>query len=176
MQHLEEELGVPLFERSKNRISLNETGQRAVEQASALLKSTDQAVKDIRSFDKGLHTITVSSCAPAPLWDLLPALSSAFPGLTISSSIKNNAAVLSNLDAGECTLAVLPYAPASEEYICVPYLKENLFISVTQEHVLAKYTEVSFSDLNGHNFLLAPQLGFGVFRVQLLHLWAAAFL
>ena len=30
MQHLEEEFGVPLFERSKNRISLNETGQRAV--------------------------------------------------------------------------------------------------------------------------------------------------
>ena len=45
-----------------------------------------------------------------PLWDILPALSLAFPDLTISSTIKNNAAVL--------------------------------------------------SDLNGHNFLLAPQLGF----------------
>ena len=95
-----------------------------------------------------------------PLWDLLPALSLAFPDLTISSTIKNNAAVLSDLKTAECTLAVLPYDPASEEYICIPYLKENLFISVAPEHVPAKYTEVSFSDLNGHNFLLAPQLGF----------------
>ena len=79
MQHLEEEFGVPLFDRGKNRIALNETGQRAVEHARALLKDADQAVKDVRAFDKSLHTITVSSCAPAPLWYLLPELSGAFP-------------------------------------------------------------------------------------------------
>ena len=48
IQHLEEEFGVPLFDRGKNHIALNETGQRAVEHARALLKSADQAVKDIR--------------------------------------------------------------------------------------------------------------------------------
>lgn len=38
MQRLEEEFGVPLFERSKNRLSMNETGWKAVEHARQLLK------------------------------------------------------------------------------------------------------------------------------------------
>ena len=160
MQHLEEEFGVPLFDRGKNRIALNETGQRAVEHARALLKSADQAVKDIRAFDKSLRTITVSSCAPAPLWYLLPELSSAFPGMTLSSAIKNNAAVLSDIAEGACSLAVLPFAHPSEEYESVPFLKEKLSICVPPEHALAKHLSVTFDDLNGYNFLLASHLGF----------------
>ena len=160
MQHLEEEFGVPLFERSRNRIALNETGLRAVELAGALLKDADQAVKDIRAFDKSLHTITVSSCAPAPLWYLLPELSGAFPGMTLSSAIKNNAAVLSDIAQGACSLAVLPFAHPSEEFESVPFLKEKLSICVPPEHALAKYASVTFDDLNGHNFLLASHLGF----------------
>lgn len=38
MQHLEDTFGVPLFQHSKNHISLNETGLRAVEYAKQLLK------------------------------------------------------------------------------------------------------------------------------------------
>ena len=160
MQHLEEEFGVPLFERSRNRIALNETGQRAVEHARALLKDADQTVKDIRAFDQSLHTITVSSCAPAPLWYLLPELSGAFPGMTLSSAIKNNAAVLSDIAQGACSLAVLPFAYRLEDFESVPFLKEKLSICVSPEHALAKYASVTFDDLNGHNFLLASHLGF----------------
>ena len=105
MQHLEDEFGVPLFERSKNHIALNETGRRAVSYAGQLLKDAEKAVEDVRAFDRSLHTITVSSCAPAPLWSLLPALSDAFPGMTISSSVKSSASVLEDLKKGDCDLA-----------------------------------------------------------------------
>ena len=43
MQHLEESLGVPLFNRTKNRIRLNETGKLAVELAKQVLKETKNA-------------------------------------------------------------------------------------------------------------------------------------
>lgn len=41
MQKLEEEFEVPLFNRTKNRISLNETGLLAAEDAEMLLKQTE---------------------------------------------------------------------------------------------------------------------------------------
>lgn len=160
MQHLEDTFGVPLFQRSKNHISLNETGKRAVEYARQLLKMEEDAVSNIRAFDKSLHTITISSCAPAPLWYLLPALSSAFPDITISSSIQNVASVLEDLKSDSCTLAVLNEEISSEEYCCIPFLKENLFVCVPPSHSLAGYSELTFSELNGHNFLLASKLGF----------------
>lgn len=164
MQHLEDEFGVPLFERSKNHIALNETGRRAVGHAGQLLKDAEKAVEDVRAFDRSLHTITVSSCAPAPLWRLLPMLSDAFPDMTLSSSIKNTPSVLEDVKSGHCLLAVLPGMPEEgkipETYCCRPFMKENLAVCVPPDHVLAGYKEVSFEVLNGYNFLLGTRLGF----------------
>ena len=165
MQHLEDEFGVPLFQRTKNHIALNETGMRAVEHAQKILKAAEDAVEDVRLFDRSLHTITVSSCAPAPLWHLLPELSDAFPGMTMSSSVKNNAAVLDDLRSGACLLAVLPDHVLSshiseEDYCCIPFMKENLSVCVPPFHALAEYDDISFAELNGYNFLLGTRLGF----------------
>lgn len=164
MQRLEEEFAVPLFERSKNHIALNETGEQAVSYAVQLLKDAKEAVDAVRAFDRSRHTITVSSCAPAPLWRLLPALSDAFPDMTLSSSIKNNASVLEDVKSGHCLLAVLPGIPEEgkipETYCCRPFMKENLAVCVPPDHVLAWYKEVSFEVLNGYNFLLGTRLGF----------------
>ena len=160
MQHLEYSFGVSLFSRSKNHIALNETGWKAVEYARQLLKMEEDAVKNVRAFAKSLRTITVSSCAPAPLWYLLPALSSVFPDMTVSSSIKNNAEVLEDLQSETCNIAVLPEKITWEKYHCLPILKENLYVCVPSAHELAYHTEITFAQLNGHNFLLASQLGF----------------
>lgn len=164
MQHLEDEFGVPLFERSKNHIALNETGRRAVGYAAQLLKDAEKAVEYVRAFDRSLHTITVSSCAPAPLWRLLPMLSDAFPDMTLSSSIKNIPSVLEDVRSAHCLLAVLPGMPEEgsipETYCCRPFMKENLAVCVPPDHMLAGYKEVSFEVLNGYNFLLGTRLGF----------------
>lgn len=71
MKNLEESFGVTLFVRSKNKIALNETGRVAVTYARKLLQETEQMLTAIQDFDERQHTITVKSCAPAPLWELL---------------------------------------------------------------------------------------------------------
>ena len=158
MQHLEEDFGVSLFRRTKNHIALNETGWKAVEYAERILKSAEEAVEGVRSFDRSLHTITVSSCAPAPLWELLPALTRTFPDMTISSSIKGNGAVLKDLQSGSAVLGVLPQDMVPQGYSSIPL--EDLYVCLPATHALAGYKELSFAQLNGYNFLLGSQLGF----------------
>ena len=160
MQHLEEDFGVSLFRRTKNHIALNETGWKAVEYAERILKSAEEAVEGVRSFDRSLHTITVSSCAPAPLWELLPALTRTFPDMTISSSIKGNGAVLKDLQSGSAVLGVLPQDMVPQGYSSILLLKEDLYVCLPATHALAVYEELSFAQLNGYNFLLGSQLGF----------------
>lgn len=160
MQHLEEVFGVSLFVRGKNRIMLNDTGIIAVEQARKLLSASDHAIKAVRDFDKSLHTITVGSCAPAPLWYVLPALSLAYPAMTIASSIKNVPAICQDLDSESCQLAILPHDTQCGHYINIPFLKENLSVCVPASHDLAERSSVTFSELNGFNFLLASEIGF----------------
>lgn len=79
MKHIEESFGVKLFERGKNRIRLNGTGEKAVEQAEKVLDPTRQMMLAVREYDKSLRTIVVESCAPAPLWFAVPQLAKNFP-------------------------------------------------------------------------------------------------
>ncbi|MBD5469652.1 MAG: LysR family transcriptional regulator [Lachnospiraceae bacterium] len=160
MQNLEEVFGVSLFVRGKNKIILNDTGIKAVEQARQLLSAADNALKTVRAFDKSLHTITISSCAPAPLWYVLPALSSVYPDMTIASSIKNMHAICEDLDSESCQLAILPHNMQYDHYKNIPFLKENLSVCVPASHDLAKRSFVTFSELNGFNFLLKSEIGF----------------
>lgn len=74
MKHLEESFGVPLFDRSKNRIALNENGKLAASLARRVLTEAGQAVRQVQELDRRQKTITVYSCAPAPLWELMPRL------------------------------------------------------------------------------------------------------
>ena len=160
MQQLEETFGVSLFVRGKNKILLNDTGKKAVEEARELLIKADNVLNHVRDFDKSLHTITVTSCAPAPLWDLLPALSSAYPQMTIASSLKEIPSILEDLDLGSCQLAILPKQIQTDGYINMPFLEENLSVCVLFSHELAAKNSVTFSELNGFNFLLRSDIGF----------------
>ena len=160
MQHLEEVFGVTLFIRGKNKITLNDTGIKTVEQARQLLSAADNALRTVRAFDKSLHTITISSCAPAPLWYVLPALSSAYPDMTIASSIKSVPAICEDLASESCQLAILPHDTQYSQYINTSFLKENLSVCVPTSHALSGKASVTFSELNGFNFLLKSEIGF----------------
>lgn len=166
MKHVEESFGAPLFHRGKNRIELTETGRLAVEQSRHLLAEAEKAVQTVRSFEQSLHTIIVHSCAPAPLWSLLPDLSHRFPNNTITSQLSEIPEIISNVRDQTAHIGILP-GPISEsetysdsELRCVPYVKENLFVCVPETHALAQYTHLTFSQLNGFNCLLRDNIGF----------------
>ena len=160
MHHLEEDFGVPLFDRSVNRISLNETGERAVQIARRILKTSQEGIKEVRDYDQSLKTITVASVAPAPLWTLLPELTIRYPNMQIQHKVCSTSEVLEAIENKTTDLAVLPFAYEGDSTDCLPYLKESLDIVVPLDHTLAKESTVSFTDIDGYNFLLMNQIGF----------------
>ena len=156
MQHLEDAFGVPLFTRGKNKIELNNTGNVAVECAHRLLQEAEQAVQQVRDFDQRQRTVVVRSCAPAPLWELLPKLNAQKPGMMVSSAICQNDEVLSAWQDGSCDVAILPFPIDGAK----PFMKENLFVCVPKDHELAMHKFLTFADISGFNFLLRTELGF----------------
>lgn len=88
MQKLESELHVTLFERKKNRIELNQNGKLAVDCARKVIAQMQDITEKIRIFDRNSRTISVGSCAPAPLLDVVPALFNVYSDMTISSEMK----------------------------------------------------------------------------------------
>ena len=160
MKNVEEAFGVPLFHRTKNRIELNETGSMAVEYARKVLDEAEHAVRRVREYNARRKTITVKSCAPAPLWKLLMQLNGRYPEMTISSGIGQNEEVLEALKRQECDFAILPFMIQDEHFVIKEYMKEKLFVCVPKNHELARYKELSFQIINGFNFRLRSELGF----------------
>lgn len=160
MKNLEEAFGVSLFTRSKNKISLNATGQIAVEQARKLIMEAEQMVSQVQAFEERQRTIVVKSCAPAPMWELLKKLGIDCPGAMVSSGVFQNEEVLQFLNQGDCDIAILPFPISLPGWDVTQYMKEQLFVCVPKDHEFAKHSALSFSDLNGFNFLLRTELGF----------------
>ena len=160
MQHVEDAFGVPLFIREKNRITLSPTGKKAVSCVRVLLATARDTVDQVQRYHKSLHSVTVESCAPAPLWTVLPELSSHYPDMSISSCIQNPDDILNHVIAHTCDIGILPYPVESKGILCTPILKEALSICVRPGHDLASMERLTFSDLNGFNFLLRSEIGF----------------
>ena len=161
MHHVEEAFGAPLFHRGKNRIELTDTGKVAVEQASSLLAEAEKAIQAVQAFERNQHMITIHSCAPVPLWSLLPELSRRFPENIISSKLTTNMdEIIQNVISGNADIGILPQSCPHKDPRCIPYLQEQLYVCIPEEHTLAEQSHLSLSQINGFNCLLRDEIGF----------------
>lgn len=160
MRKLEDEMGVELFTRSKNRMELNENGLLAADLAEKLLGEADSLVSRVRQLDRSRHTVSVGSVAPAPLWELAAAIGSAYPGMTVSSGLAEADALLAGVQDETYSLVVLTFAPQLPGVEVLPFGSEKLCFLLPMNHPLAGEAELRLADLNGETMLLLPNLGF----------------
>lgn len=160
MQKLENELQVSLFHRQKNKIEFNSNGKMALEYARKILDQIQVMTKEIRHFDRTQHTIFIGSCAPAPLWEILPTLSDLYPDMTISTEIKECEMLIRGLKDGTYQMIILPYSVDLEGVSCTEFRKEHLFFSLPKAHPLSGRKALHLKDLNGETMLLRSRIGF----------------
>ncbi len=160
MKKLEENLGVPLFVRTKNRLILNENGILAAQLGEKLLEQSRELEERLRLFDRSSRTLSLGACAPAPLWDLSPLLTRLYPQMTISTEMKNeDEELIAGLKGGVYQLIVTHSPPGTGLY-GQPFRTERLFLSVPLTHPLANRKELTPADIDGQNLLLYTDIGF----------------
>ena len=160
IQRLEEELKVTLFHRQKNRVTMNPNGELAVEYARKVLAQMDELVAHVRAFDRSRHTISVGSCAPAPLWDISPLLSALYPDMTIACDLKEPDQLRQGLSDGTYQIIVLPFKIQAPDFFTQEYGTERLFFSLPPGHPMSDREELYFGDLDGETMLLYSHIGF----------------
>lgn len=160
MKKLEETIGVPLFERQKNRLTLNENGRLAAEYAKRVLEQDREIVERVRAFDRQRRTISIGSCAPVPLDQIVPLLSRLYEGMTISQELSGDKKLLERLQAGEHKLVILHEQPADKAFHWKRCGSEKLFLVVPHTHPLAGHEGVWLKELEGQSILLFSQIGF----------------
>ena len=161
MQKLEEELEISLFERSKNRITLNETGLQAVEYAKRIVSDSENMKKQLKEYDRRLHTFSIGSCAPAPCTYLSQKASLFFPNKIISSEMKDMDLLLQGLKDKAYTVIVMPYDIDDDNDIeSIPFMDEKLYFSLPFDHPFVHRESLSLKDMDGEKMLLMSNIGF----------------
>ena len=106
MKNLEAELDVPLFMRTKNSISLTETGILAAERAKNVVSAHDDMILSVREAERKQHNFSFGSIAPAPIWNLK----------TVNSDLREpETELIQGLDDGTYNLIVL-LRPIEKKY------------------------------------------------------------
>lgn len=159
MQKLEDYFGFPLFDRDKKRLSLNPAGKLAADYARRILEDERAMERHVKSYNKSLHTLHIGSIAPGPLMVLLPRTTALFPDTTIASSIDTEETVLKGLLSDEYGIIITTRPIDNDALISQKYISEHLNVSLNLMHPAANKKTVSFSEMNGQNFLMFSQVG-----------------
>jgi Transcriptional regulator len=158
IQKLEEELGVILFERGKNEVSLTPIGERLVELAhkvvedAANIKTIAQAGQN--QLDGLLKLGVIFTVAPYLLPDLISSLVKIAPDmpLEIEENLTENLDEALRLGRIDVAIIALPFSPPG---VVTEFLYEEPFeIVVPQGHKWCKRASVDASEIAGENPIL----------------------
>ena len=163
MKKLEEDLSVPIFERSKNKLALNANGEYVLELTKKLLADADSLSLKVRDFDRKNRTIQLGICAPAPAWFLVPLITNLFPHMSLQTEQDTEERLLSDLDNNIYQLIVLPKKPNGTQYYSRECGKETLMFALPKGHKYTRRKSLTFAEMNGENMLLMPDIGFWSF-------------
>ena len=134
MRKLEEEIGVPLFERKRNRLELNENGKLTAELAEKVISDFDAITKSVQDFDRNNRTIYTGFCAPAMIWQLSPLLAQLYPNMSIQTeTTADEQHLLNGLLSGQFQLVVTHTVPDDDRFFCKPCGTESLMFSLPKE-------------------------------------------
>lgn len=159
MQKIESILDIQILNRHGNRVTLNDAGEVVAKYAEKILAEEQNMIKEISHLKQLQNSLTLGSVAPGPLFTLLPKATQLFSDLTITSCISDEPSLLYGLNTNEYEMIILNHPVSDPAYFCQKYTSEQLYLSINQLHPAASCKSVSFSDLDGQNFIIYSEIG-----------------
>lgn len=158
VKKLEEELGVPIFERHKHDVTITPLGKKIVEQAQFVLeqaKTIKLIANESRDPLKGaLHLGVIYTIGPYLLPRLIPAIHKAAPELTLIIDEDFTTNLTEKLKQGDLDLIIVS-TPFEVQGIRTELLyREPLVVALPSGHELARKKTIKADDLLNETLLL----------------------
>ena len=169
---LEDELGIPLFERQGKKIALNRYGQiflRHVDRAMQEIIYGKQAIQDLLNPDHGTIPLAfLHSLGTHFIPDLLSKYRQLYPLVKFKLYQNATHALLEQLDAGEIDLCFSAPIVPLEKVDWAPLFTEELFVAVPADHALARHEAIKLSQIATEPIItFKPRYGLRIIADQL---------
>ncbi|MEC2184480.1 LysR family transcriptional regulator [Bacillus spizizenii] len=170
---LENHLGVPLFDRQGRSIKLNKYGEIFLKRVDSMIQEYTEGKEEIQSLlkpDQGevslgfLHTLG-TTIVP----NLIGTFKDRYPNVHFQLNQSHSNLLLDKLKSGELDLCLLASFPAESNIMWKPLWKEELFLFLPKNHVLATREDITLNEIANEPFVLMKK-GFAL-RVTIDHLF-----
>ena len=154
MARLESELNVPLFDRRKGKITLNEYGRVFLSSVTLSLGELDTGVSAVRRlYESSQNTLSLGCSIDDFLPDVLKEFSPLHPEIGIRQFSCDPTELARRLQTGALDLAITPYA-VETDFLTFEELGQMPFvIFLSDRHPLAERASVAVSELAGERFI-----------------------
>ena len=154
---LEEQAGLPLFERLGKKIFLTEAGTELQEHSRIIaqqLRDADEALAARKGLSQGRLVITMVSTAKYFVPPLLARFLKQHPGVTVKLSANNREVVLKQLAENQVDLAIMGRTPQGMDAVTEPFARHPHVIIAAPDHPLAKKRRIPLARLAEETFLI----------------------
>lgn len=165
LKKLEEELNVELFDRTPNRIRLNQMGEIALTHTNTILQNIEQMRTDLHNAAGQNQTLAIAFCDPGIQWFSVPRFSIAYPEVTVTDELYEGTEAVKLLNERVYDLMISPTKIQATGILSRAFLKDQVFLSVPSDSRLLEHETISLEEIPAQP-LLYPQIG-GHFLTQI---------
>ncbi|RQP22599.1 LysR family transcriptional regulator [Albitalea terrae] len=157
---LEEQAGVPLFERVGRRLVMSDAGKALLpyaERVAAAVADARSAAQGLRSGKLGaLRIAAVGTLADSRLTAALHEVRRQFPGVDLQLRTATSAQVSDLVRTGEATVGLRYFDERSPDLSAQRVVTERLVVACSNDHPLARRRVPSLAKLAGERWLAFP--------------------
>jgi LysR family hydrogen peroxide-inducible transcriptional activator len=158
VKRLEDDLGLPLFERRGRSVRLTAGGELLLPQARGVLRQLSDARRSVLELRGGVRgRLVVGSIPTITPYLLAPRVQdfqAQFPEVQLHLVENLTARLVEGLQAGDIDVAVLSLPLAQPDLICSEILRERLLLALPEGHPLAAAREVDARDVRDQRMLV----------------------
>ncbi|MEQ8799258.1 MAG: LysR family transcriptional regulator [Salinisphaeraceae bacterium] len=140
VKHLEESIGLPLFERIGKKLFLTEAGSELRYYSQSIAQQLDDAREvfaQLKDASRGQLRVAVATTANSFASHLLAAFSRLYPNAVLSLDVTNRTSLIRQLRNNETDMVIMGKPPAELELVGEPFMDNPLVVIAAPDHPLA---------------------------------------
>lgn len=159
IRHLEEQLGVSLFERSSGGVRLTPAGASMAQAARRLFGEIDHMIKASQLADRGeagvLKAGFGTGVSTSKVRTIIADHIRSFPEVAIQVTERSPAQLITALGSGDVDLAIIAGETRQHSGPSMSLWSERIVAAVSSRHPLSNSEVIDWSDLKDETFLLS---------------------
>jgi len=157
IKQLEEETGLPLFDRTGKEILITDAGRELLHYSQNISQQIDEAeqvLEEMKGLQRGKLHLTMASTASYFAPQLLAAFHHQYPGAQVALDVTNRAGLLRALDNNTTDMAIMGKPPRGHNLVGIPFMDNPLVAIAAPDHPLAKRRQIPLAELQNEPFIV----------------------